>query len=146
MYLSIRWRLHTSSSAILLFYSQINFFSLTSTTMSILLSSLITNAQFVLALLFMWFFLFSSERLFFQLYFEMIPSSLTHDDETVYEGVNMPFSLISLKWQKETNMYSVSAAATTQPIYSSLCRFSSADTRLSQAARLPQHGIKRNKT
>ena len=54
------------------------------------------------------FFLFSSKRFFlehfFQLYFEIIPSSLTHDDETVYERVNMPSSLISLKRLTEANM------------------------------------------
>lgn len=111
MHFSIRWKLHTLSlhwrtfrSCSPSFLTSNKFFSSTSTMMSILLSSLITNAQFVLGLLFMWFFLFSSKRLFFQLYFEIIPSSLTYDDETVYEGVNVPFSLISLKWQKETNM------------------------------------------
>lgn len=40
----------------------------------------------------------------FQLYFEIIPNSITYDDESFYEGVNMPFSLISLKRQKETNI------------------------------------------
>lgn len=43
---------------------------------------------------------------FFQLYFEIIPNSLAHDDETIYGGVNVPFFLISLKrWTGTTNLF-----------------------------------------
>lgn len=68
---------------------------------------------------------------FFQPRFEIIPSSLPYDDETVYEGSLTPLSpLISLKRQKGTERVdsAASAAATTQPIYSTLSWRRDADT------------------
>lgn len=71
-----------------------------------ILLSKIKNAQFVLGgVIFVQLHKAFLEH-FFQLYFEIIPNSLAHDDETIYGGVNVPFFLISLKrWTGTTNLF-----------------------------------------
>lgn len=99
-----------------------------------ILSRLIKNAQFCSWLIYeVPFVQFEKTFLehFFQPRFEIIPSSLPYDDETVYEGSLTPHSpLISLKRRKGTEHVdsAASAAATTQPIYSTLLWRRDADT------------------